>query len=258
MRRMKYLGGISCLLLFLMLVASCGTTDKEEGKLKSQVTDTEPVPEKTTEPCMAVIEWVDFLMINNIKYYQNYDGTKSVTEEQLDDKVGEVSYMLNDHACTDHVEKNGDAAFLPIGTVVYALKGYKPEFRVVANNKIYEVKDNSKAETIGELLDIEGKVEKISLESSEDGSPIGDFGKDETTEFVQELLSLENVGFNAVYEKIKHEAGIFLRVHLHDGTSFRMVYYPSANGFTAGAFGSEKLRILIMSQREQIKAAAGL
>ncbi|GLX69654.1 hypothetical protein MU1_39990 [Paenibacillus glycanilyticus] len=206
---------------------------------------------------MAEIEWVDFLIINNIKYYQNYDGTKAVTEEQLGDKVGEIKYMLNEHACTDHVEKNGDASFLPIGTAVYALKGYKSEFRVVANNKIYEVKDNSKAATIGELYDIDGKVEKISLESSKDGSLIGDFSKEASEEFVYELLNLTNVGFNAVYEKTKHEAGIFLRVHLQDGTSFRMVYYPKANGFNAGAFGSEKIRKIIMSQ-EQVKAAVGL
>lgn len=60
------------------------------------------------------------------------------------------------------------------------------------------------------------------------------------------------------YTRIKHEAGIILRVHLQDGTSFRMVYYPKANVFSAGAFGTEKLKLLIMSQRQQIKAAAGL
>jgi hypothetical protein len=37
-----------------------------------------------------------------------------------------------------------------------------------------------------------------------------------------------------------------------------MVYYPEANGFTAGAFGTERLKVLIMTQREQIKAAVGL
>lgn len=251
MRWMKYLGQTS-FLLFMMVAASCGTTGKED------VTPQSPVSEKAAEPCMAEIDWVDFLMINNIKYYQNYDGTKAVTGEQLGDKVGEISYMLSDHACTDHVEKNGDAAFLPIGTIVYELQGYKSEFRVVANNKIYEVKENSNAATMGELLDIDGRVEKISLESAEDGSAIGDFSKEASLEFIQELLTLPNVGFNAVYKKIKHEAGIFLRVHLQDGTSFRMVYYPKANGFTAGAFGTDKLKVLIMSQREQIKASAGL
>jgi hypothetical protein len=258
MRWMKYFGQTSFVLLFLIVASSCGTMDKGEVTPQSQVTETEPVMEKATEPCMAKIEWVDFLMINNIKYYQNYDGTKAVTEEQLGDQVGEVSNMLNDHACTDHVEKNGDAAFLPIGTVVFALQGYKSEFRVVANNKIYEVNDNSNAATMGELLDIDGKVEKISLESAEDGSPIGDFSKEASVEFIHELMTLPNVGFNAVYEKTKNEAGIFLRVHLQDGTSFRMVYYPKANGFTAGAFGTEKLKVLITSQREQVKAAAGL
>lgn len=137
MRRIKHWGQTSFVLLFMIVAASCGTMGKGEVTTQSQVADPELVSEKTTEPCMAEIDWVDFLMINNIKYYQNYDGTKAVTAEQLGDKVGEVSYMLNDHACTGHVAKNGDAAFLPIGTVIHALKGYKSEFRVVADNKIY-------------------------------------------------------------------------------------------------------------------------
>lgn len=246
MKRFKHWGQISFVLLFMIVAASCGTADPEL------------VSGKTTEPCMAEIDWVDFLMINNIKYYQNYDGTKAVKAEQLGDKVGEVSYMLIEHACTDHVAKNGDAAFLPIGTVIYALKDYKSEFRVVADNKIYEVKENPNAATMGDLMDIEGKVEKVSLESGQDGSPIGNFSQEASSEFISELLPLAYVGFDVVYEKTKHEAGIFLRVHLQDGTSFRMVYYPKANGFTAGAFGTEKLKLLITSQREQIKSAAGL
>ncbi|WP_429314026.1 hypothetical protein [Paenibacillus mucilaginosus] len=236
-------------------MASCGTMSKVEVITQHQVADPDSVTEKTAKSCMAIIDWVDFLMINNIKYYQNYD-TKAVTAEQIGDKVGEVSYMLNDHACTGHVAKNGDAAFLPIGTVIYAMKGYKSEFRVVADNKIYEVEENPNATTMGDLLDIQGKVKKVSLESSQDGSPIGDFSQEASSEFITELLPLPYVGFDAVYEKIKYDQdGIFLRVHLHDGTSFRMVYYPKANGFTSGAFGNEKLKILITSQREQIKAA---
>ena len=242
MERIKFWGQTWFLLFFMVVAASCGTMGKGD----------------VTTQCMAEIDWVDFLMINNIKYYQNNDGTKKVMEEQLGDKVGEVSYMLNDHACTGHIAKNGDAAFLPIGTAIYALKGYNSEFRVVAVNKIYEVKENPNTTTMGELMDIEGKVEKVSLESGEDGSHIGDFSQQASSEFIRELLPLALVGFDAVYEKTKHEAGIFLRVHLRDGTSFRMVYYPNANGFTAGAFGTEKLKLLIMSQREQIKKAEGL
>ncbi|WP_256757563.1 hypothetical protein [Cohnella sp. WQ 127256] len=258
MKWMMHLGKTSLYLLLMMIVVSCGAIGNGEVTRQSQVADPESVVEKETEPCMEILEWVDFLMINNIKYYHNYDGTKAVAEEILGDKVGSVSYMLNEHACTDHVVKNGDAAFLPIGTVIYALQGYKSDFRVVANNKIYEVKDNPNAATMGELLDIDGRVEKVSLESAYDGSPIGDFSEEASIAFIQELLPLPYVGFDAVYMKTKHESGIFLRVHLQDGTSFRMVYYPKANGFTAGGFGTEKLKELIMAQRAQIKAAAGL
>lgn len=233
----KKWGRISLAFLIMIVTASCSPLSKG---------------------CNSIIEWVDLLKINNITYYQNHEGTKAVTAEQLGEKVGKISYMLNDHACTNHVSKNGDAAFLPIGTVVYALKGYKSDFRVVANNKIYEVNENPNAATLGDLMDIKGKVKIVSLESGQDGSRIGNFSQDASTNFITELLPLAYVGFDAVYEKTKHEAGVFLRVHLQDGTSFRMVFYPKANGFTAGAFGTEKLKELIMSQRSQIKAAAGL
>jgi hypothetical protein len=35
--------------------------------------------------------------------------------------------MLSENACTHRDTVNGDAAFLPIGTDFYELKGYKPD-----------------------------------------------------------------------------------------------------------------------------------
>lgn len=204
------------------------------------------------------LEWDDFLVINHITYSQNHDGTRPVTAEQLGERVGETSYMLNNHACAGHVSKNGDAAFLPVGTPVYSLQGYESDYRVAADNKVYEVTDNPNAATFGQLLDIEGKVRIVSLESEIDGSPIGDFSPEASSAFVRALLTLPYVGFDAVYEKIKHDNGIYLRLHLRDGTSFRMVFYPQGNAFANGAFGTDELKSLILSQRQHIKAAAGL
>ena len=236
------------------------------GAASEQATSS-PIPETpsaistkaTPEPCLAIVEWVDFVMINDIKYYRIDEAERvTVAAKQLGDKVGEVSYMLSDLACPDHVTVNGDAAFLPIGTEIYAMKGYSPDFRVAADNKLYQVNENPKAKTMGDLYDIEGKVVKVSLNSGIDGSEIGDFSEEASETFVRELLPQPYIGFDKVYEKIKHETGIFLRVHLEDGSSFQMVYYPKGNAFTAGAFGTETLKELIVTQRQQIKAAAGL
>lgn len=115
---------------------------------------------------------------------------------------------------------------------------------------------NPRAKTLGSLLDVEDKVTKVSLQSGYDGSQIGDFSQQASSEFVRELLPLKYVGFDAVYNEIKHESGIFLRIYLKDDTSFRMVYYPKANAFSIGALGNERLNELIMDQRKQIKSAA--
>ncbi|WP_249899469.1 hypothetical protein [Paenibacillus sp. PK3_47] len=279
MKFMRWLAKAACLLMLALLTAGCANEKqnqtRQEVPLQPAVTAMEDVPATTAaepvsgitredvpaatpEPCNAIIEWVDFLMINDIKYYQNFEGTLPVSADLLGEQVGEISYMLENNACTDHVTRNGDAAFLPVGTPVYAVKGYRQEFRVAAGSKIYEVNENAKAATMGDLLDIEGKVLKVSLDSGQDGSHIGDFSAEASAQFIGELLPLQNVGFEGVYKKIQSESGVFLRVHLQDGTSLRMVYYPNGNAFTAGAFGTETLKELIMSERSRIKAAAGM
>lgn len=212
-------------------------------------------------PCGAELEWIDFLMINDIQYYRNHESdpqAAAVTEDRLGDRVGKIKYMLSDHACTGHKTKNGDAAFLPIGTPVYEVKGYNPEFRVAANGKIYDVVDNPKAGKVGDLLDIAGKVTGVTLLSGMDGSPIGDFKPEASRQFVEQWLPLAIVGRDKIDKETKPETGVFLRVNLQDGTALRILFYPNGNYFSQGAYGTEKLKELIMSERSRIKAAAGM
>jgi hypothetical protein len=242
----------------LILIIGCGNVKKSVGSTTTPTgADTPAVetiqptekPSKKQDKCPdAIIDWADMLMTGGIKYSQNYDGSKKVTEDQTGDEIGMVTYMLDGNACSTHVMENGDAAFLPIGTKIYNLKGYKSEFRVVADHKIYEAHENPGAKTLGDLLDIQGKVEKVSIESSYDGSHVRDFDTVASVAFEKELLALKSVDFNQIYEKIKHEEGVFMRVHLRDGTSFRAVYYPVANAINPSAFGTDKLKKIIMSQ----------
>lgn len=140
MKPFKYWSPRLSILLILVIIVGCGTSNKGEITSKPQETVTEEVSKESTKRCPGTLEWIDFLMFNDVTYFQNNEGTKEVPAEQIGDRVGEVSYMLNEHACADHVTENGDAAYLPIGTVIYELKGYKSHYRVVANNKVYEAK----------------------------------------------------------------------------------------------------------------------
>jgi hypothetical protein len=145
------------------------------GSVQESGSETVRHPKKgeANQACFnAIIDWVDVLIRRDIKYDHNYDGTAKVRDDQIGQKIGEVDFMMNEHACTGHVMKNGDAAFLPIGTEIYELKGYKRTFRIVADQKVYEVRENPGAKMLGDLLDIDGKVEKVSIESSYDGSHI--------------------------------------------------------------------------------------
>lgn len=260
--------GLSILLIALS-IAGCGAVDKG-GTVQSSNTNaiagsaettdavTEQPKQEEDMPCTAKIDWVDFLMINDIRYWHNYEGVSEVKPDQIGEKIGEVAYMLDGHACTDHTTKNGDAAFLPTGTPIYAMKGYRPNFRVIADNKIYEVNDNPRAKTMADLLDIDGKVEKVSLESMEDGSHIGDFTREASAVFMEELLMLPIVGFDEVYKAASSDYDVFLRVHLQDGTSLRLVFNSDLNAFTSGVFGTERLKATIITERDRIKTAAGM
>ena len=192
----------------------------------------------------AKIEWIDVLKVNDIKYESDNQGL-SEGEIETGKKIGEVQFNLADEGCTNHKLKNGDAAYLPVGTEIYELVGYRSDFRVVAENRVFQVSENKKAKTISDLLDIKDKVEKMSYRSDYDGSHISDFTDEETEEFIEDFLSLENLGYDKVYKKIKATNRVFLQMHLKDGSSFRIVNWLDENVLSTGAIGTEKMKRIV-------------
>ncbi|WP_139185988.1 hypothetical protein [Alteribacillus bidgolensis] len=99
-------------------------------------------------------------MINDLQYTVEVEGTNEGAELEKGKVIGEVEYEMPDNACFNHKMKNGDAAFLPVGTEIYSIKGYNADFRVLADEKVYQVRENPRAQTIADLYNIEGKVAK--------------------------------------------------------------------------------------------------
>ncbi|ALS79548.1 MULTISPECIES: hypothetical protein [Planococcus] len=196
-------------------------------------------------PPNTIVEWVDLVKINDIQYHALDATNYTVEEKDLGEIIGEVKYEMADQACLNHQIKNGDAAFLSVGTTLYEFNGYKSDFRIIADGIVYEVQENDKAKTIGELYDIEGKVEGMSVRSSYDGSHVMDLKEEHWTKFINEFLTLDFVGFDNVYKKIEDEEGTFLDIHLKDGSSVRILYWTDANVLNLGAVGNDTLKNII-------------
>ncbi|UOK64584.1 hypothetical protein MT997_09065 [Paenibacillus sp. OVF10] len=76
------------ILLILVIIVGCGTSNKGEITSKPQETVKEEVSKESTKRCPGTIEWIDFLMIHNVTYFQNNEGAKVVPTEQIGDRVG--------------------------------------------------------------------------------------------------------------------------------------------------------------------------
>lgn len=182
----------------------------------------------------TLIDWVDFVKLNEISYLAT---PFKVNEDQIEFEVGKTKFKVSESVHDPNYKtKDGDAAFLPIGTPIYKLKNYKTEYRVVARKEnqfmIYEVSYNPKARRGSDLFDIQDKVTSVSILDGEDNSKIGEI-KDQGV--IDELVS--NLLFNSSIElKDKEKKGprYFLTFNLKDQTNMNRAYWPEENMLWGG------------------------
>jgi hypothetical protein len=69
---------------------------------------------------------------------------------------------------------DGDAAYLEAGSPLYRVRGYRSTFRLAARQEgrlvLFEADTNPRARVGRDLLDLEGKVRRISINSHSDGT----------------------------------------------------------------------------------------
>ncbi|MBT2679691.1 hypothetical protein J7E38_11820 [Bacillus sp. ISL-35] len=200
-------------------------------------------------PPNTIIEWVDMVKINDIRYQHDSLEVPEELEIKTGKKLGEVSYEMADDACTNHKMKNGDAAFLGKGTPIYEVEGYLSSFMVYAGNKVYMVDENKSAETVNELYPIEGKVKNIIFQSTYDGALIHTFSKDSKEAFLREWLSLKLFDpMKISSEKLSDHERVFIGIELDNGIIFRETYYTDKNVFHFGAKGTKQLQQVVKQE----------
>lgn len=185
----------------------------------------------------------DSVRIDEITYVRGAYGQSSIIAAESVDQQTSVGRVQEQVA--SYNLKDGQATKLKAGTPLYAVRGYDPSFRVAARetqreeankraNKasgvwaLYEVQSNPGADrdSVDDLLDIQGKVERIDLEvfMTDKGNSARqeDFvlGPEDSTSVASAALSAPLQHFTRGYFK-----GL-ITFHLEDDTRSIRVYDP--------------------------------
>lgn len=232
---MKSLKNMFLILVFALLLSSCNDATSNITSFIGGCPDAE-------------IDWVDVLMIDDIQYEHYYPDTANeqllITIEE-GREIGKVTYTMADNACSNHKMKNGDAAFLNAGTIIYEVKGYPTSLIVSANDEVYVVSTNEKAKTAGELYPMDGLVKNIYIESTEDGKRMHTFSQPSKDRF---LAAFSELKLEELQTDSEGTTRIFLGIELNNGVSFRLVYWVDSNTFHNGVIGNDEIKEVINAE----------
>ncbi len=127
-------------------------------------------------PRETAADWVHSIQFGGITYLAKggwfgpmlANGERALTIEDLGSEIYRVAFRIEGYSGYSH--QDGDATYLNPGTPIYAVKGYSPEFRLVAledgTPRLFEADTNPEAESGEALLDIRGKVTSIDVLST--------------------------------------------------------------------------------------------
>src|SRR6266540_725788 len=163
---------LTLLCVVLLLGSSCGSLSgggSGSGALKSGNPSTSPTAGGSPPSCTAVIDYVDFVRFGKIFYSASYSILgRPITDVDLGAERFRVKNTVSLTTCDPYYRPvDGDAAFVPAGESVFAVKGYAPTFRLAARHNnmlvLYEAESNPAARRGADLMDIEGRVKSIAL-----------------------------------------------------------------------------------------------
>jgi hypothetical protein len=85
------------------------------------------VPGLGNGACRVQIDWVDFVQVGQTQFVARVGNPPALHETDLGPAVMTVKFKVEGNICDpDYKPKDGDAAFLEVGTPVYQVKGYAP------------------------------------------------------------------------------------------------------------------------------------
>lgn len=220
----------------VLVITGCGSDLAPTGTTIEETGSADACPPADAEG-NSIIDWVPFVVVDDVHFQSTYPAM-TVDEAALGEVVSTVKCQISDRVGNpEYVIRDGDAAYLPAGTELREVVGYRTDFRLAAYEdgkwRIYESYDRDEISTGEDMLDLRDKVIAIHLVE-------GYYGRDieQTVDDPELVAAIVNAVLDApaVPEDERDEATggeepVFVRFDLLDGTSVQRAWHVDAEIF---------------------------
>ena len=184
---------------------------------------------------------LDFVSFDGVDYIRFADEPgRALTRADLGVEFATVECSISEDARGCPYGTDAAAAFMPTGTRMYVVRGYRTEFRIAAvwQDRIflYQAWRNPKAKAGADLFDIAGKVREIDVQR---GEPMSDVARRpaviSATADAEAIVGMILRG--AVRKPSPHTVGeprYWLTLWLADGTTLGRSYFPESGELMGG------------------------
>jgi len=186
----------------------------------------------------SILDFITFDDVHYLRWAEEPGRALTRGDLGIEFAIVECSYGQDRVGCA--FGRDAAAAFMPAGTRVYAVRGYRTEFRLAAvvNERVflYQVWRNPRARVGGDLFDIAGKVRAIDVQRGgpsppNAGTPARIAAKD--AEALVDMMLRGRMRPPRAYTF--GEARYWLTIWLADGTTLGRPYFPESSELMDGA-----------------------
>ena len=200
----------------------------------------------------ADAQTLDFVTFDNVHYIRwAEEPGRALTRDDLGIEFAAVECAVYDDRRGCSFGLDAAAAYMPAGTRMYAVRGYRTDFRLAAvvNDRIflYQAWRTGKAKTGGDLFDIAGKVHAIDVQRGEPtpaapGTPVRVTSSGDVEALVTMIVRAE---MRPPRAHAFGEPRYWLTFWLADGTTLGRPYFTETNEVMGGLIvGAEFRKIL--------------
>ena len=185
----------------------------------------------------AILDFITFDDVHYLRWAE--EPGRALTRADLGIEFATVECSNAEDRAGCAFGRDAAAAFMPAGTRVYAVRGYRTEFRLAAVVKervfLYQVWRNARAKVGGELFDIAGKVRAIDVQRGEPtpaapGTPARIAAKDVDT--LVDMIARGRLRPPRAYTY--GEPRYWLTIWFADGTSLGRPYFTETSELMDG------------------------